>query len=620
MSTHASTQILGAIVGATAGSSRQGSTEFRRVEFYEPLPLQMVANEGFDAWTVWAQHLRDGKLPEALGQTRGDELALRSIEASFGDINIKAGIYPPFSGNFRHPLSGSAEVWVRALFWGIACTPHEAANYAYWDVECDQGSENAVIAATLAAALSTQGPVDWLRRMIGLVERVTSAKQVLRLVAALTTEGYDPQEIHRRLPAANESRDPNDVILNLGYLATSILAGRGDFNKTMTVAMGCGGSSSSTCAYVGALLGGWIGAVPADWSAPLGETFVSANVRKKGLEVSSIEDFVQLCFGDLPTPQMPKVIEAVGAATPLPVEDPSTGYVAELIPAPEVAEPAPVDVVEPVVIPAVNSGSCVYVLDDMMVTVTYDDLPVAHPERTIRCIVTVESVGDELTVNPIVHTPLDWTLAHRLVSCRISKGAKQTFPLVVQPGEMEGPALVQFGDRFIPIVAVRPQAWYLTGPFPNFDGFGFEKPLRCEDNLRESETFNGRGDLGTRWKRRTFAGVTFDLEPYFMEGAGILCLHGRIVLPAAGTYRIVVSGSPGALVKVDNKTLIKYMDTHQPIRRPMKPYVADFQTHGICEITIRVARHLEPASPLTIYFLDDQGKVVMPIRTLPMAP
>lgn len=559
--------IKGAVLGAFLGQFRLGETSYRPLMDFERLPAEGNMPPVFDIWPYWAEHLANGLSPETICESRLKAPRINSVEALFGDHNLRLGFRPPLSGSFRHPLAVSATIWPRCLFWGLALPAHEAARHAYWDAESDQASESALIAATLAANVMADSPMDWLRRMLGLLERVPSARAILRLVADGVVRGESAASLAALIRSEAETSDAYGAVTNLGFLAAALVMGAGDFKRTLLTAASAGGEAVATATFAGAMAARWYG-LPDDWSEHL-----------QGVQIANQDlDAFLSRLGPEEPPLLPDAVS------------------------------------EPVELPTLTSSVSAHGRGDLVVSITYEDLPVAFPNQTLRCIVQFENRGAEKQVQPSVTAPEGWVVAHRLAPFRLPAEGRASFPLVIQPSMIGGAAELRWeGGESVPLLALTPQRWYVCGPFSNADEMGFHKSYRAEDVLKLGEVFAGRGDGGIQWRERSFAGVVLDPEPYFMGGAGVVYLYAQVEFAEPGTYTLVAAGSPGVIVQVNRQPVVRYQADHRPTARPMAPYVGTFEANGRTDVLVKLIRAQSPVSPLTLYFLDRHGQVVDPV-------
>lgn len=620
------TKILGAQAGYCLGLSRQGRSDWVLPSQYAPDPVGVPSALIWDLWDEYARAFSSGLPAERLGELRSTlSLATESVEAAFGEINLQMGLTPPISGSFRNPLALSFSGIARSSIWGMALEPHQAATYAYWDCEVDQTTDVAVTAGALAYAFHESCATAWLRQLLAGLERAPDAAQATRLIISELSKGVDPKAISQSLQTWRIAADPYGYVRNLGHLVLAVLAGAGSFQKTVSHAVAGGGDACHIGLVAGALAAQWYG-IPEEWASPLGASWTSS---RPGGRIQTREEFVGLWPAvelEQPIEQLPEVV--IEDAVPTTTEQPDS-TTAALVDEPAAPDPEPAAEPEPVIetprvfvapeLPTLTSTIATYRNDHVIVRVEYLDSPVAFTDRVQQFSISFEAVNEPIEISPTWDVPQGWNVAHRITPHRVSPGAPSTFPVVLQAGEVGGEVGLTVAGLRIPLVTLEPQHWYVCGPFANYDGAGFEKAYRCEDVFRTSEMFAGRGDLGVKWRLKSLAGVTYDLEPYFMSGPGVIYLYAKLEFAEPGDYRLVASGSPGVLAKINGQTVIRYHQTHQPVPRPMAPYVASFSVgHQPVEVLVKVTRNQERHAPLVLYFLDQSGRVVFPVRALPM--
>jgi len=223
-------------------------------------------------------------------------------------------------------------------------------------------------------------------------------------------------------------------------------------------------------------------------------------------------------------------------------------------------------------------------------------------------------------VDAKVEGPVDWSVATRLSSFRLGPGEEAIHGLIARPSAVEKPeplTLTVNGTKFS-IAALAPQTWFMAGPFVNDDGTAFTREFPQERSQAKSDHFAGRSGMTVKWIELSLPGRVYNVEEYFQDGPGVVILCARIVLPKAGTYKVVAAGSPGVIVRIDGNLLVRYQDTHVPVPRDQAPYSATFVAGDETVVTVKLIRDRQPTAPLCLYFLDDQGNVADPVAFNPL--
>jgi hypothetical protein len=637
--------VMGAVIGATTGAARRGAASFRKLNFYEPIPARMAPSEALDAWVVWAKHVRAGRGPESLGDTRAAHWTYTSHEAAFGRANLERELRPPLSGAFQNPLADGAGAIGRAPVWGLIFhgDPQRAVNFACADAGADHAGEAVRGAAAVAAMTAIAGcgttPSALLRASRPLLAPGSASAVVLAAVVRGVSDGKDAPAIFETLPPLLPTHDPHHCALNLGHLFVGLLLGEGRFDPTVRIVAGCGGEANQTTLAAGALAALMEGAAPDEWTAPLGDAYLAGHGLRDIDPPSTLDELVAqilsaceaggAAFAPGPAAAQAAFDFAAAAGEPAPPPDApqeeatrSTGvtHAAEPVvaleaPQGDASEPAPA----PVAIPewAEAGDAMLAALGGAVVRVQYLDPPVLAAGKAVRMVLAFENpAGPEGVFEPKLTHPGGWTVAHKLTSFRLREGESTQFPLVVQApaGASAGRLEVASGRDRVRLPLLAPERWYWVGPFVNHDGAGFDKAFRAEDARRTSEVFNGRSDLPVRWQEAGWPGVIFDVEPMFKTGPGVLYLWARVRFAKDGLYRMVCAAPVGAIAWAGGRQIVRYHHTHTPIPRAILPYVGEFEARGEVEVLVKVLRNRDAIGPLVLYFLGENGRVAHPVE------
>lgn len=630
------TAVMGAVAGATLGAPRRGAAAFRKMNFYEPIPARMAPSEALDAWIVWAKHVRAGRTPESNGDTRHAHWTYVTHEAAFGRANLDRGLRPPLSGAFQNPLADGADALGRAAVWGLIFhgDPERAMRHAAFDAAADHTGE-AVLGACAVAAMTAQAdrgttPHALLRLVHPLFPAESLSSTVLTTVVRAVGEGRDASSVFGLLPGIIPTQDPHNCALNLGHLMVGLLLGDGRFDQTVRIVAGCGGAADQTTLAAGAIASLLQGEVPDEWSAPLGELYLSGpglrdieppdTLSQLATQILAACQSAGATFGPPPAHEQPALDfttpseappEAEPGDTPAAGEDAPTE---EIAPAPQTASRA-----EALCVPseALAADLMFLAATGVVVKVQFLDAPVFAQGKAVRIVLSFRASDEqEAILDPQLAHPEGWAVAHKLTSFRLRPSEETQFPIVVQPSAstMAGALELKLARERLRIPLLAPVQWHFVGPFVNHDGSGFDRAYRPEDVQRAGEVFNGRSDLPVQWEAAVWPGTTFDVEPKFRTGAGVSYLWAKVRFARDGRYRVVCAAPVGVILWANRKELVRYHDTHRPVPRAIQPYVADFEATGEVEFLVKVLRNREPLTPVVMYFLDEEGNVVTPIE------
>ncbi len=653
MAANVGNAVRGAVIGATFGAPFRGAASFRAINYYEPIPARMAAVEALDAWLVYAQMRKEHAPPEQTGEVLTRHWSSNTAESAFGMANLAAGFRPPFSGSFRNPLPGGSQAFGRAVFWGLAYPSDldKACEAAFYDASIDHAGDGVWCAVAVAAMASQAGLglsiPNLLRVAAGVLPKASLALGALTSLLVIHSGSGDAQAAYSTLPSAVPTQDPLAAPLNFALVCLALLYGEGDFGKGIRLAAGCGGAADLNALAVGAILGAGSEELEPDWMRPLGTPYVAGFALQALAVPTTIEEFVATVAAAVCEPEKAEPLPPVEPA-PTESAQASEGDGVEASPAPAVADPpAPTlpalgDRIQRLLAREANWMAAR--IGEAHVEVEFVDPPVLMPNRTNRLILRACNVGsEEQIVNGSLTGPSGWTVACKISSFRLRAGEESAFAAVVLASDLVGKAgSIDLPGRTIDLprpikkakvdqvtlhmglgetpetrldigVPLLPnQRWYQVGPFANIEGTGFDKAYKAEDVLKVGEVFNGRGDLPVSWRQTFFSGLTFDLEPMFTNGPGVVYLFGKPNLGAGQKMRIVVAASTGAVVWVNRERLTRYHDIHATIPRAIQPYVGEFTSTKPTEVLVKVLRDRTPLDAVVIYFLDETGKVVWP--------
>lgn len=99
---------IGKAIGCALGKPHEGKVGIRPVDGYDPVPVGMPANDGFDFQAVWLEVLRRKGLPVNrydLSQGWKEHIRMAWDEYGAAERNLAGQLYPPLSGSFDNKFS-----------------------------------------------------------------------------------------------------------------------------------------------------------------------------------------------------------------------------------------------------------------------------------------------------------------------------------------------------------------------------------------------------------------------------------------------------------------------------------------------------------------------------------
>ncbi len=628
MSEHVSAAVHGALAGWALGAQCRGRSGFRKLNFYDPIPPRMPASHALEAWLVWSSHLRAGGSTVSQSRALGDSWSYTLDESLFGLGNVSRGLTAPASGSFNNPLSSGSEAIGRAVYWGLVFHgfPDEAAERAYYDASTDHDGEGTWVAVALARTVALLQPgkkvPDILRDLMNSLPKQSKLLSAIPLVLKSVGEPDGPREVREGLAKKLGIVDPFHAVLTGSWIVAGLAHGAGRFEESILTTAGCGGAAGQSTLACGVIAGFVAGEVPLAWTKHLGDTFVCGHGLRGIDPPKSIGAFVRTIVEDH---EKFANVPPEADSEPVSIED-ATLAEGEFA-------TAPLAVVTPVQVSPVMGASLAALLaqkqdstfnevDALRVGMQYVDSPVAYPGTSLKLSLTFTNTGaTDLTVLPTVAQPNGWEIAHKITEFVLTPGISTTFALVVKcKGESAATEQIMVstseGEVSFPVFAS--QLWYWVGPMTNQEGTGFDKEYPAEKNIKLGQMFNGRSNMGVEWKSVRLPGERIDVEPMFGTGPGTVYLYCEARMPGPGVYKIVAASGVGVVAWIDGVKKFWYHSTHEPVPRPADPYVGSFTTEGSVKVLLKTFRNLEPVPPMSVYFLAEDGSLVVPVGFEPL--
>lgn len=198
-------------------------------------------------------------------------------------FNIASGFEPPKSAWRRNPYREYIGAQIRADLYGYVNPgdPRTAADMAFRDASISH-VKNGIYGSMFMAAAIAAGAVE--SEPLRVVEAGLSAiPPESRLAIALreTLEGYANGEDFSQFLARLDSKWNEDrkfewthVIPNALITISALLHGKGDFTRTIGLAVEAGFDTDCNAASAGSIIGMMMGAsaIPVSWTAPLRDT------------------------------------------------------------------------------------------------------------------------------------------------------------------------------------------------------------------------------------------------------------------------------------------------------------------------------------------------------------
>ena len=256
---------LGKAVGGTLGQPYEGCDGPLNLDYYNPVPTDMIPNDDLDLQVLWACTLDKMQSPVIDRDVFADawlaHVAFPWDEYGIAIRNLRNGIRPPYSGSYDNWFKDGLGAAIRSELWACLAPgePEKAAAFAYEDA-CVDHTDNGIYAEQFLAALESAAFVESdINKLLDIGLKVIPAHS--RLAQAIDdTRNWcgisnDPLKIRDRILKKHGSESFTDVVMNLPFAVMALLLGKGDFSKTICLSVNCGRDADCTTASVGAIMG-----------------------------------------------------------------------------------------------------------------------------------------------------------------------------------------------------------------------------------------------------------------------------------------------------------------------------------------------------------------------------
>ena len=284
---------LGKNIGGTLGTPYEGARKRLNVTGFVTPPKEPLPNDDLDLQLLWLHAIRSEGAKdfnaEILGTYWQTYVVQHWNEYGICQANMKKGLYPSISGNYKNPWKHSNGAWIRTEIWATLApaSPDLAVAYAIEDAKIDHGDGEGTYAAMFVAALESSAfVISEPRKLIDIgLSKIPSdcrMAKTIRLILKSYDEGVSYEQVRELV--FEENADIGDgwfqAPTNVGYAIIGLLYGEGDFKKSMLLAVNCGDDTDCTAATIGSIMGLIYGTkvLPKDWIEYVSEKIVTCTV------------------------------------------------------------------------------------------------------------------------------------------------------------------------------------------------------------------------------------------------------------------------------------------------------------------------------------------------------
>ncbi|MFA6102280.1 MAG: ADP-ribosylglycohydrolase family protein [Victivallaceae bacterium] len=297
---------LGKAAGGTLGMPFEGYPGTHNLTYYDPIPTEAVPNDDLELQVMYACALQNMEDPQVSSKTFGDiwlkHMEYNADEYAVALCNIRNDIRPPWSGNYDNYFIDGMGAAIRSELWACLApgNPELAAKYAYEDA-CVDHAENGIYAEVFFAALESQAFVE--TNILRLIDAGLSCIPEDCLIHKGVTntcfwwrQSENWRIVRDKIFATYASEFATCVNVNVPFTILGLLAGGGDFGKSVCTAANCGMDTDCTAATAGAILG-LISpdSIGEKWLKPIGRDLIVRESKIVNLKTpKTLDDFANL--------------------------------------------------------------------------------------------------------------------------------------------------------------------------------------------------------------------------------------------------------------------------------------------------------------------------------------
>lgn len=310
---------MGKNIGGTMGAPFERTQKILDISGFTSPKGEPIPNDDLDLQLIWLTAVEDfgirNTTPKLLGNYWLDFVTGPWNEYGIAKANMKSGIAPPYSGEYKNDLwKHSNGAWIRTEIW--ACLfpgfPSLAAQYAYHDACVDHGMGEGTYAAMYVAALESAAFFEndvrkLIEQSLSYIPENCKTAQAIKLVCDMYDKKADWKDTRNALVKLCEDIGWFMAPANVGFVILGLLYGEGDYKKSMIYAINCGDDTDCTGATIGSIMGlvNGMSYVPEDWTEYIGDSIISVAIDQSySRRCKSITELVERVYRLVPSTLM----------------------------------------------------------------------------------------------------------------------------------------------------------------------------------------------------------------------------------------------------------------------------------------------------------------------------
>lgn len=296
---------LGKVIGGTLGAPYEGCDGPMNLDFYNPVPDHMIPNDDLDLQVLWACVLDKMEEP-VVDRSIFSAAWLNNVNFPWDEYgvairNLRNNIKASFSGSYDNWFTRGMGGAIRSEIWACLAPgkPELAAAYAYEDACVDHDGDGIWAEVFLAALESMAFVENNIEKIINEALKQIPDESLLKKALQDTVNWANGSDAwlstREKILEKYGHENFTDVVMNLCFMVLGLLAGKGDFSKSICITVNCGRDADCTTATVGAVLGIIApDSIEEKWLKPIGRNLV-INKEITGIEPpETIDEFTDL--------------------------------------------------------------------------------------------------------------------------------------------------------------------------------------------------------------------------------------------------------------------------------------------------------------------------------------
>lgn len=317
---------IGKNIGGTMGTPYEGTRELLDIQGFSTPEGVVLPNDDLDLQLAWLLAMEEHGPYQLNAQILGEYWLAYVVphwnEYGIGKGNMKAGLLPPLSGQYRNIWRNSNGAWIRSEVWACLAPgcPDAAIRYAMEDACVDHGMGEGTYAEFFTAALESAAfVIQDIRQLIEIgLSKIPPDCRVarsIRIAVDSYDKGVDWKKARQFIIEDSADLGWFQAPANVAYVILGLLYGEGDFKKSMILSINCGDDTDCTGATLGSIFGilnGTAG-IPEDWKKHIGDEIITISLNNAN------RNFVKTCteLTDHVFTMAPMVLKANRAAVEL---------------------------------------------------------------------------------------------------------------------------------------------------------------------------------------------------------------------------------------------------------------------------------------------------------------